>query len=992
MADINVIVDGIKVQVPEGTYMIDAARKIGIDIANFCYLPGLRAFGACRMCAVETKGRKGWEIGISCSMPAKEGTEIRTLTEQVWEQRHMIMELLDVDHPLDCPICEANGDCRLQDYGYEYGVIGKELRRPKIVRPAERLSPAIDLDRDRCVMCGRCVRACDEQIGAVALAYVQRGIESVIDAAFGKSLMDTPCVECGTCVEVCPVGALSSRIQLRPAHHWQQRKTRTTCQSCAVGCTMQVGTHNNLMVEVRSQDSVGINDGIICVKGRYGQDVVNDKNRLTQPLIRQADGTFLQASWQEAFDLVVEKLGANRGAVGAIAGSKLTNEEAYLLQKVMRGGLGSNNIDSDGRYPEATALAVLEEAFGYGAMTNNLLDTRQKAGCVLIVGDSIYETHPVYAYQLQRMVRLRSAKVVVISPRWNKMSEWATLTLSPKPGTEEILLHGITRLILSESLPNVAALQGAEGAQAAVQSLGGYSPEAVSAITGVSVADMTTAAYLYATGGVQTAKPKTPPAADAPKKDNPAATILFSARGPYVLTAGAVRALCNLGIITGNVGRAGGGVNPLVGDANSLGLNDMGCRPDRLPGYAPLDGAGNSRFADAWTVDPAQPVQLASAPGLSYLDMIAAAGDGRLRALLIAGSNPVVNAPDPEATRAALARLDFLVVQDLFMNETAELAHVVLPVASYLEKDGTFTNTERRIQRVRKARETVGLSRTDSAIFVELGYRFGLSMPYPRPTDVMDEIARLVPIYGGVSYGRLESPLYLEDSIPMPGATSYKQLRINGLQWPCLSADHAGSEVLYADGTGRALRLSAAPVAGRSPLPQAGSSPQTADGQLRMIAGFSLFPFRTGTTSRHSRALAKVQPHSRLHLHPSDAARLGLRDVEQVRVTGAGQSPLPQVNGTGGSDLNNRPVDAITLVSAQVPPGTAFLALTMAQAGRSPLVRQALAVQSNGHDGVQAIAITVTPLYGGATGDAQIGPGPATENVLDARNAVMPPA
>ena len=257
---------------PDGTYVIDAAKALGIDIPNYCYLPGLRAFGACRFCVVEVKGRKGWDLVISCGTAGQRGRwRCRTLTDQVWEQRHMIMELLDVDHPLDCPICEANGDCRLQDWGYEYGVVGNELRRAKITRPAERLSPAIDLDRDRCIACGRCIRSCDEQIGAVALAFVQRGIETLVDAPFGKSLLDTPCTSCGTCIEVCPVGALSSRLYAAGhyQHHWMQRKTRTTCHYCSVGCQMQLGTHNNMVYEVRTAGCIGINDGIVCVKGRF---------------------------------------------------------------------------------------------------------------------------------------------------------------------------------------------------------------------------------------------------------------------------------------------------------------------------------------------------------------------------------------------------------------------------------------------------------------------------------------------------------------------------------------------------------------------------------------------------------------------------------------------------------------------------------------------------------------------------------------------------
>src|SRR5947207_2173239 len=422
---ITITIDGTKVQVPDGTYVWDACRLIGLEIPNFCYIPGLRAFGACRMCVVEVSGRKGFELVTSCSTPATDGMEVHTINDRIWQQRNMIMEALDTDHPVDCPICEANGDCRLQDYGYEYGVTGYDTQRPKIVRPAERLSPAIDLDRDRCVVCGRCVRECDEVVGATALAFVERGVETLIDAPFGKSLLDTPCVSCGMCVEVCPVGALSSRINLKMEHHWWQRKTETTCTSCSVGCTIKLGTTRNQVYEVRSDDSLGLNDGVTCVKGRYAMDYINSNNRLSTPLVRR-DGRLMQATWDEALEVVASGLKANAGKVGVVASPKLTNEENYLLQKVARLGLSTNNIDYDGRADEAPALETLGEMLGYPAQTNNLIDTRQKAGCILTVGDSIYETHPVYAYQLQRMIRLMDKKLVVISPRWTKMCEWAT--------------------------------------------------------------------------------------------------------------------------------------------------------------------------------------------------------------------------------------------------------------------------------------------------------------------------------------------------------------------------------------------------------------------------------------------------------------------------------------------------------------------------------------------------------------------------------------
>src|SRR5438552_1972591 len=338
MADaktITVIIDGTKVQVPDGTYVWDACRQIGNEIPNFCYIPGLRAFGACRMCVVEVSGRKGFELVTSCSTPATDGMEVRTIKDRVWQQRNMVMEALDTHHPVDCPICEANGDCRLQDYGYEYGVTGTDLRRPKIVRPAERLSPAVDLDRDRCVVCGRCVRECDENVGAVALAFVERGVESLIDAPFGKSLLETPCTSCGMCVEVCPVGALSSRINLKLEHHWWQRKTETTCTFCSVGCTIKLGSTRNQIYEVRTDDMLGMNDGITCVKGRYAMDFVNSNSRLSKPLVRR-DGKLVPATWDEALDLVAEKFAEHKNVMGVLASPKLTNEENYLLQKVVR--------------------------------------------------------------------------------------------------------------------------------------------------------------------------------------------------------------------------------------------------------------------------------------------------------------------------------------------------------------------------------------------------------------------------------------------------------------------------------------------------------------------------------------------------------------------------------------------------------------------------------------------------------------------------------
>src|SRR5919201_1459082 len=842
--DITVVIDGIKVQVPDGTYVWDACRKIGLEIPNFCYIPGLRAFGACRMCVVEVSGRRGFELVTSCPTPATDGMEVHTINDRVWQQRNMVMEALDTDHPVDCPICEANGDCRLQDYGYEYGVTGTDLRRPKIVRPAERLSPAIDLDRDRCVVCGRCVRECDEMVSAVALAFVERGVESLIDAPFGKSLLETPCTSCGMCVEVCPVGALSSRINLKLEHHWWQRKTETTCNYCSVGCTIKLGTYRNQVYEVRSDDQLGLNDGITCVKGRYALDFVNSNNRLSRPLVRR-EGRLVPTTWDEALDVVASKLDEHRGAVGVVASPKLTNEENYLLQKVTRLGLGTNNIDWDGRATESVTLDVLHRMLGSPAQTNNLIDTRQKAGCVISIGDSIYETHQVFGYQLQRMVRLMDKKLIVISPRWVKLCEWATLWLAPRPGTEETLVHGIARVIADAGLMDQAYLDArTENSADYVQSLAGnaYSLAEVSKLTGVPSRDIVAAAYLYATGGTSSGpeklpetthpsnfpvtqdgqKDRTPPVAiedailsykvERPERGFPPSTIVFPAAGPYTLTAGAVVALTNMALLAGNIGRAGAGVNPLTSDNNCLGANDMGCQPDYFPGYRPVNADNAREMENLWTVnlDRASP-EVSGEPGLDLAEMIAAAERSDLKAMWVVGANPVLGLGEANSDRVreALRKLDFLVVQDLFMNETGEFADVILPAASFAEKEGTFTNTERRIQRARQGIEPIGATKPDLQIIGILGKRLGVEVPTTDPKQVMEEIARVVPQYGGVSYSRLDLTEFIDDDIPMPAAISYKQLKVRSLMWPCPERLHPGTPVLYSDGfatkSGKAL-------------------------------------------------------------------------------------------------------------------------------------------------------------------------------------------
>ncbi|MFL5735347.1 MAG: molybdopterin oxidoreductase family protein [Chloroflexia bacterium] len=741
---------------------------------------------------------------------------------------------------------------------------------------------------------------------------------------------------------------------------------------------------------------------------------------MSKPLVRR-DGRLVPATWDEALDLVTSKLQEHRGATAVVASPKLTNEENYLLQKVTRLGLGTNNIDWDGRATESVALGVLHDMLGYPAQTNNLIDTRQKAGCVLLVGDSIYETHPVYGYQLQRMVRLMDKKVVVISPRWVKMCEWATLWLAPRPGTEEILVHGIARVIADARLHDEAFLDGrTENSADYIQSLAAdaFSLAEVSRMTGVPTVDIVAAAYLYATGGTNAGPSKlpepthpsnlpmtrnghasaTPPVAvedailsykvERPEKGFPPSTIVFPAAGPYTLPASAVAALTNLALVTGNIGRPGAGVNPLVSDSNCLGANDMGCQPGYFPGYRPVNADNAREMENLWAgskvqsppppgserrplvltagSDEAPTPEISGDPGLSLREMIAAAESGDLKAMWVVGSNPVLGTEEANSNRVreALKKLDFLVVQDIFINETGEFADVILPAASYAEKEGTYTNTERRIQRVRQAIEPVGVTKPDAQIIGMLGKRLGLDMPTD-PKQVMEEIGRVVPEYAGVTYARLDMTEFVDDDIPMPAAVSYKQLKLKSLLWPCPERLHAGTPVLYTEGfatrSGKAIMSTAPQPAFQAAEPAGGDV-------LMATVGFALFPYRTGTLSRQSFALSRVEPDPRLHLNSRDAARLGIGHQLPVQVTFEGiESP--------------EPIYAVSLIHDRVPEGRAFFAITMEQAGTSRGVREARQAIQDGER--KAVPIRVQPAPQMATRPAQEIQPVATANVLD---------
>ncbi|MCL5960374.1 MAG: molybdopterin-dependent oxidoreductase [Chloroflexi bacterium] len=781
MADVTLTIDGREVTVPRGTYIIEAARRAGVDIPNLCYHPELRPFGACRMCVVEIAGRST-DLFASCATPVRDGMQVFTQTPRVQEARRILLDMFLIDHPLECPTCDKSGDCRLQDYTYAYAK-DEHYSRPKRFKKLEHLSPVIDIKRDRCVLCGLCVRVCDEIIGAKALAFANRGLETVIDSAFGRDLTDTSCVSCGQCINVCPVGCLLDRTRQEVAPwSWEMRQTDTICYYCGLGCSLTLESNKGEVVRVTSREGQGLNKGLLCVKGKFRHYFIHRPERLATPLIRN-NGNFVQATWDEALDLVSRKLEQHRdGQFGALASSRATNEDNYIFQKFVRVVMGSNNIDHRSVASYHPSESTLGRIFGSGAPTNSFRDI-YKSGTVFLVGADVVDVHPVFGFLLQRTMRQREAKLIVLSDRWSWICNYTDVWLKCKPGTEAVLLNGLASIILQEGRWNREFVEArTEGFAEWQQSLRDFTPEKVSQITGVRVKHLYAAARYYAKGGTSFR-------GEAPAAGYPPSSIYFA---ESLATDPVVSALANLALLTGNVGREGGGIGAVDDQNNGVGAFDMGASPSLLPGYQDiLDPEARGRFESHWsrTWEERPSPKVAPRPlpfqlGLRLNEMLDAALDHQIKAMYIMGYNPVLSHSDPEKARRALESLDFLVVQDIWLTDTAQLADVVLPACSFAEKDGTFTNGERRVQRVRKALEPIGESKPDWVIIAELATRMGYRMSYRHPSFIMNEIAQLVPIYGGISYERLET---------------------SGLQWPCPKSEHPGTPVLYQDGFSRGL-------------------------------------------------------------------------------------------------------------------------------------------------------------------------------------------
>ncbi|HVO38167.1 MAG TPA: formate dehydrogenase subunit alpha [Spirochaetia bacterium] len=840
MESIPVTIDGRVVNVEPGATVLQAAEAAGIRIPHLCHEPRLKPSGGCRLCLVEIKGQPGFQT--ACARPVQEGMVVSTATEAVRSLRRSVLEMLVSEHRMSCSTCDRDGDCLLQDYAYEYQVDEKRFASVPLP-PGERNytteSLAISYDPSKCIRCQRCIRICEEVQGVEALTLASRGTAVLVTTGFQRVLQETSCELCGQCIGTCPTAALHEKAARGKGKPKDLDRVRTTCPYCGVGCQvdLNVSRASNLIVRVTAEQGVVPNDGLLCVKGRFGMDFVGRGDRLTQPLIRD-NGSFRAASWEEALGFTAERLLAIRGtrgpdALAVLASAKTTNEDNYIMQKLARAGFGTNNVDHCARLCHASTVAGLAMAFGSGAMTNSI-DELHDTPLIFVIGSNTTECHPVIGLRIRQAVASGRTTLIVADPRRISLAGIADLHLRHRPGTDVALLNAMMSAIVEEGLENrdfiLTRTENFDQVRAAVAAC---PPEVAAKITGVPAGDIRKAARMYASA-------------------KSAAIVYSMGITQHATGTDNVLSVANLAMMTGNLGREHAGVNPLRGQNNVQGACDMGALPNVYSGYQRVDDAAvRQKFQAAWDVD------LPQAPGLTVVEMMHAAEAGRIRGMYIMGENPVLSDPDIAHVRSALEALDFLVVQDIFLSETAELADVVLPAFSFAEKDGTFTNTERRVQRIRRAVRPPGDAREDWRILCDVSTRMGYPMAYRDSSAIMDEIASTTSIYGGISYDRLE------------GA---------GLQWPCPTRSHPGTPVLHRENFTRGKgRFHAVQFMPPRELPDT-------EFPFLLTTGRLLPHFHTGTMTRRCDVLEASAPHGTLELNPADAEALALHQGETAVV------------------------------------------------------------------------------------------------------------
>ncbi len=864
--EITLEIDGSVVTVPAGTSIMRAAAIAGNAIPRLCATDALEPFGSCRLCLVEIEGRRGYPA--SCTTPVEAGIRVRTQTPTLQKLRRSVMELYISDHPLDCLTCAANGDCELQDMAAETGL--REVRfgsdgANHLADQPDTSNPYFTYDPAKCIVCNRCVRACEERQGTFALTIGGRGFASRVTPGQGESFLGSECVSCGACVQVCPTATLQENSIIQTG--LPTREVLTTCAYCGVGCGFRAELRGNEVVRMTPWKEGRANEGHSCVKGRFAWGYATHQDRATRPMIRERiSEPWREVSWQQAIDFAAQSLRRiqavhGRGAVGGITSSRCTNEETYLVQKLVRAGFGNNNVDTCARVCHSPTGYGLALTLGTSAGTQTFASV-DDADVVLVMGANPTDAHPVFGSRLKRRLRA-GARLIVIDPRRIELVDAphvrADYHLAVRPGTNVAILSALAHVIVTENLvdqPFVDARCDARSYQQWREFIlrPENSPEATAGITGVPADQVRGAARLYARGA---------PGQRLSGPDGRANAAIYYGLGVTEHAQGstAVIAIANLAMATGNLGREGVGVNPLRGQNNVQGSCDMGSFPHQFPGYRHVgDPLTRASFEAHWgvTLDPE--------PGLRIPNMFDAALDGSFRGLYCQGEDIAQSDPDSHHVAAALSSLECLIVQDLFLNETSRYAHVFLPGSSFLEKDGTFTNAERRISRVRKAIAPLA-GYADWEVTQMLANALGYPMRYEHPAQIMDEIAALTPTFAGVSFDRID--------------------QFGSVQWPCnASTSETGTPIMHVDGF--------SPRPGTFAIARYVASEERVTRKFPLIltTGRILSQYNVGAQTRRT---ANVVWHDedRLDIHPTDAEDRGIQDRDWVAIQSrAGETVL----------------------------------------------------------------------------------------------------
>jgi formate dehydrogenase alpha subunit len=829
---VHVTVDESPVEVPEGATVLDAVNRLGISLPQLCKDPDRAPLGACRTCLVHVEGQRG--VPAACHLPARDGMVVSTVHPEAVRARRAV---LDLTLSMLTPSAARDG----------FGQLGVAAARHDLPRPGHAAHHQFEtdasksffvLDREACILCGRCTVACGDvqHIGAISLAG--RGHDARVGVFGDGTMASSVCTSCGQCVATCPTGALRPKEEPSPI----VREVETTCPYCGVGCgiTLRVRADGRLSIMADDVPANSSSRGTLCVKGRFATGFVHSPDRITTPLIKR-DGRWHEASWDEALDAAADGLARNHGHFGALASAKATNEDGFVIQKLTRVVMGTNNVDHCTRLCHSPSVEAMLVSMGSGATSNSYQDY-EEAGCLLVVGADASANHPVIAIRFRHAVA-RGARLIVVNPKRVELCDQADLWIRQQPGTDVALFNAMARVILDEGLAALDFIRSrTEGFDDWVRSLAPYTLEHAEEVTGVAREDIAQAARWYAR----------PPFSGS-------CLIWGMGITQHINGTANAHAVLNLSLAAGQMGFPGSGISPLRGQNNVQGCGDAGCIPTNLPGYAGYGASDLDRFERAWGVRPP------GEQGLVVTEMVEGSLDGRVRAMYVVGENPLLSEPDLHHAEKAIQQLDFLVVQDLFMHETAEHAHVFLPAAAFAEKDGTFTNSERRVQRIRQAIEPPGQARSDWWITCELAKRTARRLgkrvtgfDYQHPSEIFDEMASLWPNVRGMSYARLAG---------------------GGLQWPCPSPEHPGTRYLYGEsfprGKGRFVPVAQTATAAELPDP---------DYPFLLNTGRLLYHWHGGTMTRRVQGLLELAPRLEVAVHPSDARRLGVGDGAALRV------------------------------------------------------------------------------------------------------------